>query len=814
MKRKTTTLMISLFLLTPFFNFIAIPNARGQSGTATFVIGTLGNFINFDPIVGEAGISAQTRGWVFEALYRVENTDPDYSGFYITPWLVDTESISANGLHVNLTLHSGIEFTNGMELNASVIKWNMDRQRDVGQSFYGEWGSGSWQSIIQWTWHSIEAFLDISDNIKYNDSSVYPELWWNKPDSRYPPEYYDGTNQTALSNLQWPRDIGNWTGRSVWNPEPVWDVYTDTMKNLTGNFPSGELNSNVFNNVTLYPNEPLKLTLNLFFPAFTFWKTTSLYTMSMVYPDGTWNASKGVAGEFEADGPMYFPGTSANPNYKQKYLSVRGPAYDGMLTLADSVDGIVGTGPFKLTEYNAADTYMTLERNDNYWGGNWQDTNRAGPIMANMSELIVKRYDTSEAMYAALLDGDLDYAAMEGQWADYETQINKKESLNLSDQFVVGGGYDIRMNPYEIDKTLRYAMSFAFNYEHASDPANEGSYVIPTKGPFWDALYTDYTTDELHPIMTHDGSGTEVGFYYNLTEARWWLLHNDSWSFTNRPWPNAPLLPNGTKLANRAAAAGLTDSSTDQDWIDVANGLTPVATITNLDHADYTHWYDNFKAYMARIGIKVEPYGPVPSAEYHPLETTENRWNTDGTAAKQTWRNSFIATAPHLFNYIKYHLDDILGIGDVVNPNDAFAIWNSWPYLPSKITVNTDWADSQGYTAYTPSNPNMRQLIHSLPFITNDTQLVLDYGTIMDQVYHDAISIWLFMPTGRATLHKGWSWAGRRPDTDFGMSIFDFRQTGWSPPSAIIPGYSLGIMIGITILSIVGVVYIMRKRRM
>ncbi len=81
----------------------------------------------------------------------------------------------------------------------------------------------------------------------------------------------------------------------------------------------------------------------------------------------------------------------------------------------------------------------------------------------------------------------------------------------------------------------------------------------------------------------------------------------------------------------------------------------------------------------------------------------------------------------------------------------------------------------------------------------------------MDQVYKDAISIYLFKPTSFATLHKAWSWAGRRPDTAFGMSIFEFRQTGWTPLAAIIPGYPLGILIGITVISIVGLT-ITRKR--
>jgi ABC-type transport system substrate-binding protein len=812
MKRRTTLLLISLLMIPPFFYFL--PAVHGQDEDVTFIAGTLENYIEFDQLTGPGGATGWLSKWVYETLYWIENWDPDSSSFYIVPWLVESESVDASGLHVTLQLREGIEFSNGKPFNASVVKWNLDRQRDVGQSFYGEWGCGAYQAIIQWTWHSIEAFLAIPGNEVYNDSSLYPELWWNKDDSRYPPEYWDGTNQTALSNLVWPRDIGNWTGKSVWNPEPVWDVFTNTMKNLTGNFPSGELNSNVYDNVTLYDDDPYKITLNLFFPAWPFWKTTSLFVMSMFYPDGTWDAATQT---FLPTGPMYYPGDKANANYKQKYMSVKGPAYYGLVEKADH-DQLIGTGPYVLEQYDAADQWMSLTKNENYWGGNWQDTNRDGPIDVQQDEVIVQRYDTTEAMYTALLDGELDYAAMEGQWADYETQIKlKNETLTLTDQYPIGGMTDIRFNIWEVDKTLRYAMNFAFNKPHAADPNVEGAYVIPSKGPFWDALYTDYTTDELMPIMTHDGSGTENGFYFNLTEARWWLLHNDSWSYTDKEWPDGQFgeakIPNGNKSADRATSRGLTDSSTDADWIAVAQSGDPIATISHLDHADYAHWYDNFKTYMALIGIEVVSYGPISAADYYPDELTARRWNPDGSAVKQSWRSTYLSTLPHLFNVVKWNLDDILGIGNVLDPADTFQIWNSWPYLPSKKTVTSDWAVSQGYTTYTPTTTNMRQLIHSWPFVSDDTQLMLDYGTVMDQVYKEANSIYLWKPTGFSTLSTTWTWAGRKPDTPYGRNIWDMELAG-GPATAIIPGYATGIMIGISILTTVALAVTLKKRRM
>ncbi len=68
MKRTRTLLFISLFLAMPFFCFIPITTVHGQDDDATFIIGTLDNYVNFDPIIGEGGISSQLRRWSYECL--------------------------------------------------------------------------------------------------------------------------------------------------------------------------------------------------------------------------------------------------------------------------------------------------------------------------------------------------------------------------------------------------------------------------------------------------------------------------------------------------------------------------------------------------------------------------------------------------------------------------------------------------------------------------------------------------------------------------------------------------------------------------
>jgi hypothetical protein len=246
MKKKTTILLIALFVIAPFYSFFVIPTTHAQE-PVTFVYGTRTEILELDPLDAEGGTQYDLTQLCFEGLYRYENNDPSASVAYSVPWLVESETADASGLHINLTLQQGVRFWNGMPFNASVVKWNWDRQNDVGTSWYGEWNGQPYWAVIQSWWYEIEALL--AANPDYNNSALYPELWWNKPDSRYPPERWDGTNMTAMygpgasdglvnwSNplLSWPADIDQWKGRSVWNEEEVtvwdWSTYTTSIQN-------------------------------------------------------------------------------------------------------------------------------------------------------------------------------------------------------------------------------------------------------------------------------------------------------------------------------------------------------------------------------------------------------------------------------------------------------------------------------------------------------------------------------------------------------------------------------------------------------
>jgi len=797
MKRKTTILIIALFVIAPFYSFFVIPAVQGQE-PITFIYGTRTEIINLDPLTAAGGTQYDLTQLVFEGLYRYENNDPLATVPYSVPWLVESEQSDASGLHINLTLHQGVRFSNGMELNASVVKWNWDRQNDVGTSWYGEWTSGIYMAVIQSWWYEIEALLADPANAAYNDSSQFPELWWNKPTSRYPPERWDGTNMTAMYGpgalpdqlnwsaplLSWAADIDQWAGRSVWNDEewgnmdfteygpPFYRAYYRPA-NVSGNAPGGNRNTNVFDSVTLYPNDPYKLTMNLNVPAWEHMKTSRLYVMGMMYPTGTWNSTTQF---WDLGGPGYAVGP------------LHPTTYDGLIDSADAVDLCIGTGPFTLEEYNEAEKYLVLYKNEDYWGGNWEATNRDGPVDPPMDIFIYKYYDTDTALYTAVLAHELDTFDCTDRWLDWRDQIEADSELTLLGPGSTQNYAHWYFNPNWVDYTLRYAMSFAFNYDHFILPDVLGWEAVREQGPFSEALYTDYLTNDLYPTFPRQ---SQPGFFYNLTEARYYLLTDD------------PL--------NRAENAGLnisTDLYDDAKWV-IVSANNPIANITAMDQAWLPHLFQNFKTYMSKIGINVirDANSPMTLSEYNNFELNSNRWFRD-----VGW-NSMVYPEPTLFKWLEWHMDDTPAF-NITDPTDHTLAWNLWTYLTTPETITSDYAISQGYPGYVPTVDSMRALVFSLYFQQDETQLRLDYNSILDHIYQDAISIWVCSAVGYDGISSRWELGNNRVySANWMLPYPDFILVGGAAPEALIPGFPTELMVGITLVAMVSLAIITKTRK-
>jgi hypothetical protein len=766
-------IMISIFIASFFYS---IPYVLPQEDV-TFIIGDRMMFTYFDPIVQEGFHQSRLDKWAYEPLYHAEWNDPDSEGVYIVPWLVESEESDESGLHITLNLRRNVRFWNGEELNAQVIKWNWERQKQVGCSWYGEMGSET-HGIIQRFWYDLDAFLAVPGNAKYNDSSQYPELWWNKPWSRMPPSYLDGTNNTRLDPANWPDGVDDWSwwgpgeslwrGRTYWTPELVWNSYYPDIGPeyyyATGSWTTGGTRPmNAYHNCTLYPEDPYKITINLNLPVWPAMKAVGLPLMPMIYPDGTPTTD----GYWEYDGDLFFDGGMA-------------PVYYHGFQSWENYDKFIGTGCFQLTEVNDPEGYYSLTKNPNYWGGNWQDTNRPGPIDPAMDNLVVKYYDSDDPYYSAFLDAEIQFMTCWGEFLSYKQQIIDDEDTELLPPFALQEWCWWALNPQTIDHTIRHAMSFAFNYDHFMSSAVLDEDIVRNKGPFYNALYTDYNTQNLQ--WTFPGM-TEPGYFYNLDEARRILLEDDA--------------------QGRAAARGLTASSTDADWQAVAASANPVDEIIGMSEAAYPVRFAAFETYMSNIGVKVNEYGPIAYQDVYPWELMMNRW------VKDAWYcGTWYYTAPVLFDVIKWFLDERV-TGDLTDPNDHYPSWNSFPYYSSEKTLNTEWAVSQGYTDYVPTSTNMRQAIFSLPFLSDEQQIMLDYGTIMDKVLRDAIFINIGTHNGYWAINSDWTTGGRALGPG-DVNVYDFKPVGWTPA---IPGFPLGILCGVSLVATLGLVIIVKKRK-
>jgi hypothetical protein len=533
----------------------------------------------------------------------------------------------------------------------------------------------------------------------------------------------------------------------------------------------------------------MKLIWNMSMPVFIDAKLKLFDRLPMKFPDGTWNSTTNY---WNFDGPMLSFGDSYPANA------------DGNLDTKEQLLEVIGTGMLMLDSIDPIEEIYTWKKNPNYWGGNWADAGRPGPISPEFDTLVVKNYQDEAAYYSATLAGEFDNMWNQGPSApDYWPAIEEDPDLTLmgpyptksNQYFTIKRSSDEYINgipPVEmgVNKTLRYAMSFAFDYEHYIETVSGGN-LIRAGGPGSPGLlYTRYPNGNQRVFPGQvDENGTAVnGFHYNLTHAR-------------------KILIDGGATGGR----GLTLASTDLDWLDVANGVYPIANITVMGHTSNPLIFTNLQTYFERIGINVTEYGPIADANQYPYEWTENRW------AKDVWYSSMSYTTPHWFDPYKWFWDDFQQV-DLFDKDNHQLCWNSASIESTYIELNdTDLTyvrEYLGQPSYEPTSRNLRTLLFSLPLqlevaSPDLNQLQNDVDTLLDYIYSDAQAIYVSTFAGRQTVKTSrWSipewWT---PNSGGGVGMWDFGYLGEGeepPPEDVpfIPGYSLEIIIGTAILAL------------
>ncbi len=155
--------------------------------------------------------------------------------------------------------------------------------------------------------------------------------------------------------------------------------------------------------------------------------------------------------------------------------------------VGDDAEKIIGSGPWKFGKWVTGD-YMSLVRNDNYWGDEQTFIPGYSEKGAYLDKIIVKAISDPTAMLTSLKAGEIDFlprmrAIQYFEQTDTEDFLEKfqKVSYVVPAYSYVGWNND---KPYFSDKRVRQAMTMlidreAYNKHIAYDMG------IPTIGPFY-----------------------------------------------------------------------------------------------------------------------------------------------------------------------------------------------------------------------------------------------------------------------------------------------------------------------------------------
>jgi ABC-type transport system substrate-binding protein len=231
------------------------------------------------------------------------------------------------------------------------------------------------------------------------------------------------------------------------------------------------------------------------------------------------------------------------------------PEHDYLTTGHNDV--LVGTGPFNYVSTSTDQTVLT--RNDNYWRG-----------AAAIPKINFIYYGDDVAKQQALLAGTLD--AVDGIMSSYLDQYYAASNIVVTTKrkgTVIGY---LGFNNIAINKTYRQAISYGTDYQYIIDNIYNGQ-VARLNSPIPEG------------IMYHDPNVKAATF--DLTKARQVLIDSGN-------------------------AHGLTATSSDQDWIDMASSSNPICALNytyNLGNQYRTDLGVLMKSNLKNLGMHVNDNG-------------------------------------------------------------------------------------------------------------------------------------------------------------------------------------------------------------
>ena len=453
-------------------------------------------------------------------------------------------------------------------------------------------------------------------------------------------------------------------------------------------------------------------------------------------------------------------------------------------------DHMIGTGPYMYVDYDESGSPGggTLAKNPNYWnrtaleddgwfGADFIDIitwpasqlgteSRNTALMTNALDFALDNFFTPVDYQDILSESRINY--IERPASDYVSAI----TLNcINETFWVWPGYVENVEtwyptsypsgntPSGVPRALRKAMSYAFDYDTYINVGLDGRAVRATS-----MGVTNIYHNPTIPIATRD-----------LTIARNALL-------------------NDTYFGPITAAQGLDENSTDTDWHNVANSIGGKTPIWILDF----YWDDQFQVMKNVFQTSLEDIGVSLKDETgatNKIPTTI--WDEVGTY----WGTGFPVFSAHAWP-LDWNIPENIPEGWIEayyhDPNDG-----SWRVPPYAISDYLPWFN----LAFT-YNITVDYWLKRM-WLSNDTARAEWFDKIADFAQNYQYN-WIFISQGKqgAVHWKDWEISNYWGSISYHLT----KYVGFAEEFPEIPGFETGIIMGISALTMMGLIYAVRRK--